>query len=125
MEHGTPDTQIVNSAFGGDEKCAEGEDGQELLNLPHATRHLAIAASSQPPPENKQSPSKQQDGTTSSFSRPIMTSVISLPSIGLACPVHRLHLKLASDFRRPGMPLHFLWIQLDQSPQKWNLCRCP
>ena len=54
-----------------------------------------------------------------------MISVISLPSIVLAWPVHRLHLKLASDFRRPGMPLHFLWIQLEQPPQKMEFVRMP
>ena len=54
-----------------------------------------------------------------------VTFVISLPSIGLAWPVHRLHLKLASDFRRPGMPLHFLWIQLEQPPQKMEFVRMP
>ena len=54
-----------------------------------------------------------------------VTSVISLPSSGLAWPVHRLHLKLASDFRQPGMPLHFLWIQLEQPPQKMEFVRMP
>ena len=56
MEHGGPDARIVN--------CFSGVMGNEWkvmtdrssMNLPHATRHLVIEASSQPPPEDKQSP---------------------------------------------------------------------
>ena len=47
------------------------------------------------------------------------------PSIGLACPVHSLHLKLASDFRGPGISLHLLWIQLEQPPQKVEFVLTP
>ena len=89
------------------------------LNLPHATQHLVMTeASSQLPAQDKHSPMWQKDGTTSSFSRPTLTSAISLASIGLACSVQSFHLKLASGFRRPDMPLHSLWIQLEQPPHK-------
>ena len=99
MKHGTPDTWIVNSSSGGDGKWAGGEDGQELIELaPSDMTSCGI--------------------TTSSISRHNVTSVISLPSIGLACPVHRLHLKLISGFREPEIPLYFLCIQLEQPTQE-------
>ena len=41
MEHGTPDTWTLP---------LEVRTGRSSLNLPHATRHLVIAASPQPPP---------------------------------------------------------------------------
>ena len=37
-----------------------------------------------------------------------------MPSISLPCPGHRLHLKLGSGFREPGILLYFLWTQLEQ-----------
>ena len=52
-------------------------------------------------------------------------SIIGLPPIGLAFPMHRLHLKLVSDFRGPEMPLHFLWIQLEQPPLKMDFAPTP
>ena len=42
-----------------------------------------------------------------------MTSVNGLPSTGLACPAHRLQLKLQSGFRWPRIPLHLLWAQME------------
>ena len=71
------------------------------------------------------SPQGNKDGTTSSFSLTTVTSVIGLPSSGLACQVHRLHLKLGSGFRGQEVPLHFFWIQLEQPPQKREFVLIP
>ena len=54
-----------------------------------------------------------------------MTSVIGLPSTGLACCLHCLHQKLASGYRGPGISLHFLRTQLEQTPQKIKFTSTP
>ena len=96
------------------------------LNLPHATQHLVMTeASSQLPAQDKHSPMWQKDGTTSSFSRPTLTSAISLASIGLACSVQRLHLKLVSGFRRPDMHCIPCGSNWNNCHIKWNLCQRP
>ena len=99
--------------------------GRSSRNLPHGTRHLMMEMSSQPPPEGKQSPRQQNDGTSSSSTLPTVTYVIGLPSNDLACPENLLHLKLWSGFREPGKPLYFLWTQLEEPPQKMKFVWTP
>ena len=85
-----------------------------------------IVASSQPPPNDGQFPRlKKKDDTTSSFSPTTVNSANNLPSIGLAYPVHYLHLKLTSGFRGPGMQLHLFWTQQEHSPQKMEFVPTP
>ena len=57
----------VKYFFGGEVKWSGGER-HFILWWRWATLHLVMEASLQPPPEDKQSPSQQHDGTTSSFS---------------------------------------------------------
>ena len=115
--HGAVGTRIVNCSSWGDGKWAGGEEGHDSLNLPHATWHLVMEASSQLPPEDK-SPLDNRGMAPPQASRDLLWPlVIGLPFIGLACPVYRLHLKQGSVFRVPGITLYFLWIQLEQPPQ--------
>ena len=67
----------------------------------------------------------QKDGTTSSFSLPNVTSAIGLPAIGLASPVHGLHLKPGSGYRLPEIPFHFLWTLQEQPAQKIEFVPTP
>ena len=53
MEYGSADRRIVNPSSGGDGKWAGCQDRSS--NLPQATQHLVILASSQSPPEDKHS----------------------------------------------------------------------
>ena len=54
MEHGTPDAQIVTLPLEVMGNEWEVRTGRSSLNLPHATRHLVMEASSQLPPEDEQ-----------------------------------------------------------------------
>ena len=67
----------------------------------------------------------QRDGTTSSFFLPTVASAVALPSAGLACQVHCLHLKLGWGFRGLGMPLPFLRTQLEQPTEKMEFVLTP
>ena len=48
-----------------------------------------------------------------------------LSSTGLACPVHHFRLKLRSDSRWPEIPLHLLWTQLEQPPERIEFVPMP
>ena len=43
----------------------------------------------------------------------------------MACPVHRLHLKLGPCLRGPAIPLHFVWTQLGQPSHKMEFVATP
>ena len=103
----------------------EVRSDRSLLNLPQVTQHLGKVASSQVNRHLRISSPQGKKGMAAPQASPNpLWPLISLPS-SLACQTHRLHLKLASDFRRPGMPLHFLWTQLEQPPQKMKFVPTP
>ena len=118
-------THELKTSSEGDGKWAGSEDGQELIDFAPCDTAACDSSKFTIATRGYAVPKVKGRWHPSSFSRHTVTTVISLPSIGLACPMHRLHLKLVSDFRWPGMPLHFLWIQLEQPPQKMEFVPMP
>ena len=118
MEHGTPD----NSSSGGDGKWVGVRMGRAYWMRPMQLGilwgkqvhncHLRI--------------SSPQGGSRMALLCPTHCHCdLCLPSTGLACPEHCLHLKLGSGFKEPEIPLHLLWTQLKQPPQKMEFVPTP
>ena len=87
-------------------------------NMPNAKWCLMMASSSQPPPEDKQS--RVTEGW---HHLKLHHCAIGQPSICLSST--QLNLMLRLGFRRPEIPLHFLFTQLGQLPQKIEFVPTP